>query len=89
VDTAAEMKRLREEEAAPDAVMAEPEGGGTATGGDDLVVPDVPVALLAQLTGELGFGEARAMRALYHTGTVRRRRRRCGSPVQSLPRQRR
>lgn len=77
LDTAAEVQAIRKEEAAlladtpmPDA----PAGGGAAASPADavpdgeLISPPVDAALLLSLT-EMGFSEARATRALYHTGT--------------------
>lgn len=67
------MRALRAEEAEEagvdcamlDAAAPEEDGGA----GAELVTPEVPQALLEQLTCEFGFSEHTARRALYFTGT--------------------
>jgi len=81
VDAEAQMKQLRAEAAAEarglDVTMvdlttdkAAEEGGPPSSEPDgELITPEVPQALLDQLTTEFGFTENKARRALYQTGT--------------------
>lgn len=53
------MQQLRAEEAGGDAVMTDAAAATDSASPDELVVPEVPATLLAQLTGEMGFGASR------------------------------